>query len=128
MMKKLLIIILGLVFFSCSNQTKVPEYVIPKDDMIDIILDIHLTDGLFTISKIRKEITSADSLNYYDEVFRNYGYTRADFDTSVYYYSKNINEYDKIYEEVLNRLNEMDTELRKENKGEKEKKEELIDN
>ena len=77
---------------------------------------------------MRRDLTKNDSINYYDEIFKNYGYTRADFDTSVYYYSKNINEYDEIYEEVLNRLNEMDTELRKENKGEKEKEEELIDN
>ena len=75
--------IAGLLFFSCVNNNKVPDNVIPKDDMIDIIYDIHLTDGLFTISNIRRELTRNDSINYYDEIFKNYGYNRADFETSV---------------------------------------------
>lgn len=111
-MKTIVLLVATILLISCNAKEDVPKHVIPKDEMIDIILDIHLTDGLFTITKVRRDFTKNDSLNYYNEIFQNYGYTRADFDTSVYYYSKKINEYDKIYEEVLNRLNEMDTELR----------------
>jgi len=111
-MKNIFYLIIAVVMISCNHKKTTPEHVIPKNEMVEIILDIHLTDGLFTVSNVRRDLTKKDSINYYNEIFHNYGYTRADFDTSVYYYSKNINEYDKIYEEVLNRLNEMDTELR----------------
>ena len=127
MMRNLVIIALVLFSFACKKGTKVPHYVIPKEDMINIIIDIHVTDGLFTVTKVRRELVRNDSLNYYDEIFTNYGYTRKDFDTSVYFYSKNINEYDKIYQEVLNRLNEMETELKQQGK-EEGFVEELIDN
>ena len=124
-MKKAIIISLALFLLSCSNRKKTPDYVISHDDMINIIIDIHLTDGLLTQNKVRRKLAKKDSLNYYDAIFNSYGYTRADFDTSIYFYSKNINEYDKIYEEVLNRLNEMETKLKKENSEEKIEEKEL---
>jgi len=100
------------LLFACSSKTNTPDYVIPKEKMVDIIVDIHLTDGMFTVNTIRKEYTRKDSVNYYDKILDNYGYTRKDFDTSVYFYSININEYNKIYIEVLNRLNEIETEVK----------------
>lgn len=82
--------------------------------MVNIIIDMHLTDGLLNIPHIRQKLATNDSSNYYDAIFDKYGYTRHDFDTSVFFYSKHINEYDKIYEDVLNKLNEMETKLKEE--------------
>lgn len=122
-MKQITALLITILLFSC-NTNKTPDYVIPQDDMVNIIIDMHLADGLFTISDIRKKVARADSINYYDAIFDRYGYTRHDFDTSVFYYSKNINEYDKIYEDVLNKLNQMETELKEKN-TEEEKSEKL---
>lgn len=118
-MKYIISILVLISIFSC-NRSKTPDYIIPHDDMARIIFDMHLTDGLVSITTVRKQITEKDSLTCYDDIFSNYGYTRADFDTSVFYYSSHINEYDKIYQDVLNRLNEKDTELKKESSVEKE--------
>lgn len=107
-MNKLYIIVLIICILSACGSGRVPDYVIPQDDMADIIVDIHLTDGLMTMTRIRKEILNKDSVNLYDEIFIKYGYTRKDFDTSVYYYSYNINQYDDIYNDVLNKLSEME--------------------
>ena len=82
--------------------------------MIDILVDIHLADGMFTINEVRTDMAQKDSINFYNVIFENHGYTRSDFDTTVYYYSHNINEYNKIYIEVLNRLNERETKVKKE--------------
>ena len=113
-MKITAVILLVIFLFSCDSGNKTPDYVISHDDMVNIIIDIHLTDGLLTHNKVRRKLAKKDTLNYYDAILNNYGYTRADFDTSVYFYSKNINEYDNIYDEVLNRLNEMETKLKQE--------------
>lgn len=82
--------------------------------MVSIIVNMHITDGLLNVSKVRRNMVKKDSLNYYDAVFESFGYTRSDFDTSIHYYSNNISEYDKIYEEVLNKLSEMQTQLKEE--------------
>lgn len=125
-MKKAIIIILALFLFSCDSENKTPDYVITHDDMVNIIIDIHLTDGLLTNNKVRRKLAKKDSLNYYNVILNNYGYTRADFDTSVHFYSKNIDKYDKIYEEVLNSLGEMETKLKQESAEEKKLKEESL--
>ena len=122
-MKKTAVILLVVILISCDSGNKTPDYVIPHDDMVNIIIDIHLTDGLLTNNKIRRKLAKKDSLNYYNVILNNYGYSRADFDTSVYFYSKNINEYDKIYEEVLNSLGEMETKLKQESAEETKLKE-----
>lgn len=110
-MNKFIIVFFSIIAFSCGKKGKVPDYVIPQDDMINIILDIHITDGLLTVKDIRRELTRNDSIDYYKGIFVKHGYSREEFDSSIYFYSKNINTYDKIYAEVLNRLNEMETEL-----------------
>ena len=123
-MRNIAVILLVVILVSCDSGNKTPDYVIPYDDMVNIIIDIHLTDGLLTQNNVRRNLAKKDSLNYYDAILNNFGYTRADFDTSVHFYSKNIDEYDKIYEEVLNRLNEMETKLKQESTEETKLKEE----
>lgn len=124
-MRNSVIILLVLITFSCNTKNKTPDYVIPHEDMVNIIVDMHITDGLMNVNKVRRNLVKKDSLNYYDAVFKSYGYTRTGFDTSIYYYSNNISEYDKIYEEVLNKLSEMQTQLKEEGAKEAKEKEEL---
>ncbi|HAF30374.1 MAG TPA: hypothetical protein DCG75_15135 [Bacteroidales bacterium] len=111
--------------FSCINLNKKPDYVIPHNDMVDIIVKIHITDGMLNINKVRRDLAKQDSINYYEAIFKSFGYTRPDFDTSIYFYSNNIAEYDKIYEEVLNKLGEMETQLKEESAQEAKENEEL---
>lgn len=113
-MRNLAIILAAISFLTACNFQKTPEYVIPKDKMIDIIVDIHMTDAMMTIAEVRKGIMEEYSNNVYDQIFAQYGYSRHDFDTSVYYYSFNINQYDEIYKEVLNVLSEREALIKEE--------------
>jgi hypothetical protein len=115
-MKKAFILLLVFSLFSCNSKKDIPDNVIPFDDMVDIIYKIHVTDGLLTLSKVRRSVVKIDTTNYYDALLNNYNYNRQDFDTSLYYYSKNIDQYDLIYDEVLNRLSKIEAEL-KENRS-----------
>ena len=40
-MKKYSIILIAILFAACTNSSKVPDYVIPQEDKVDIIVDIH---------------------------------------------------------------------------------------
>ncbi|MBU8892931.1 MAG: DUF4296 domain-containing protein [Bacteroidales bacterium] len=122
MMRKLLILLAAISLVSCSNKEKAPDYVIPYNDMVNILVEIHITDGLLTSNKVRRKLAKNDTTNFYNAILNNYDYSRKDFDTSLYYYSKNINQYDLIYEEVLNRLSEIESTL-KEKGGEYSDKE-----
>ncbi|MGM0407176.1 MAG: DUF4296 domain-containing protein [Bacteroidota bacterium] len=110
-MHKLLATVLIVFLFGCTKQ-KVPDHVIPPDDMVSILVDIHLVDGMLTSTETRRELANKDTSNLYNQLLNNYNYSRHDFDTSLYYYSKNIGLYDKVYNEVLNQLNELETTLK----------------
>jgi hypothetical protein len=122
-MKKTVFIIVVIFLSACAKESKSPDYVIPQDKMVNIITDIHIMDGLNTMSNVRRKLAK-DSISNYDVIFTNYGYSRSDFDTSIYFYSKNIDQFDKIYEDVLNKLNEMETIVKQESVEEEAKKEE----
>ncbi len=119
---KIKFLVFTILLAGCSKNEKLPEYVIPNDEFVSIIVDIHLLDGMMNEVNIRREITRHDTINLYSEIFKNHGYTRAQFDSSIIYYTNDINKYDKIYNEVLNKLNRMETELKGEEEENKETK------
>lgn len=118
-MNRIIVIIIAILILHGCQKNKVPEYVIPTDDMVSILVDVHLTDGMLSSSEIRRELAKKDSLNIYNILLHNYGYNRKDFDTSLFYYSKNFTLYDKIYKDVLNQLNEKETQLKEQSQDEK---------
>ena len=116
-MKKHLVVFFVILVVSCTYNSKEPDYVIPKDDMVNIILDIHIMDGLLNINSIKDEFEEKmDSSDYYYLIFEKYGYDEKDFDTSLYYYGEHINKYDEIYEQVLNKLTLLDADIKEKNR------------
>lgn len=112
-MKKQFFFLLAVFLFvfitSCGKDKK--DYIIPKDDFEQILVDIHLMDGITRQSSLRKKLAKEnDSLNYYDAILSSHNYTRPQFDSSMVYYSKNLNKFDDIYENVLSELNRMEAE------------------
>lgn len=121
----------------CENNEE--KNIIPKEDFVDILVDIHLMDGIMQQPNLRNSLTKNDTIDYYNAVLRSSNYTRGQFDSSIAYYSKNIKEFDNIYQDVLSTLNQMEAraedeleEQRKEKKqkkkGEKEKQKERLGN
>ena len=110
-MKKLLTALtLFTLLLGCKNR--VPEYVIPPNDMVPLLVDMHIADGLLGEAKYRAKIAQLDTTNLYDAILERHGYTRQDLDTSFYYYTTDIDRFDAIYNDVLERLNERETILR----------------
>jgi len=98
------ILSLFIVFMGCQKE----RGVIPRKDMIAVLVDIHLMDEAMQRAKYDKDIALADTLDAYRVVLKGHGYTRAQFDSSLRYYSKDLRKFDRIYQEVLARLNKME--------------------
>jgi predicted transposase YdaD len=113
------IFIVGLtLILSCEQEKEI----IPRKDMTSILVEVHLMDGSVEISRYEKNINLPDTLNLYKAVLEDYGYTREQFEASLQYYSKNLRKFDRIYQEVLSRLNQMETEAKEEQKKSSEQK------
>ena len=101
-MKKLIYIIL--IFYSCGSlneENAKPNNLIPEDNMIDILYDM----SLISVSKgINKRILENNGLKPKKYILKKYNIDSLQFVVSNEYYSKDLETYLSIYEEVLNKL------------------------
>lgn len=92
---------------SCQNR---PENVMNQDDMVSFLTDLHKLEGALTI----KSYTSPDSIvdqAYYNALFKKYGITRADFDSSLVWYVHNPKKFTKIYGRVVENLTQFEKDV-----------------
>lgn len=88
-----------LVLVSCKPS--VPEQYIQPDDMEDLIYDYHLAQGIAS-----QENGNPDYNNKltFELVLKKYGYTKAEFDSSLVYYYTRADRLQEIYKHVTTRL------------------------
>ena len=101
-MKKLICIFLVLI--SCSftiEKKEVPDNLISEEEMINILYDM----SLISVSKgINKRILENNGMKPKKYILKKYDIDSLQFVTSNEYYSKDLERYLSIYEEVLNKL------------------------
>jgi hypothetical protein len=108
--------VLSLLIASCeSRRSKLDrKNLIPENELVPILTDIYLTDGLIGTPKISMKYPQLDSISTYSHVFKKYGYTREMLDKSLkYYFIKNPKKLIKIYDKVLGILSEMESRIQK---------------
>lgn len=118
---EIIIIASLLVTAACSSKTE--KKVIPRDDFTEILIDVHLMDGLTSFSEYRKELAQKDSIEYLEAVLKHHGYKKAQYDSSLIYYSKDLRKFERIYQDVIERLNQMETKTNEEIKEKRELRE-----
>jgi hypothetical protein len=112
-----ILILFSLMAGSCSSRKNKLDRsgLIPEKDLISILTDIHLADGLLTITNVRHWVPSYDTLSTYYHIIEKHGYTKETMDkTMKYYFIKNPKKLISIYDQVLGILSEMESYLDKE--------------
>ena len=106
MIKYLTILAIALMMLSCGNSQvkyKKPDNLIPKEQMVDILYDMHLAVGTSNLPNIHLE----KNRNYVSLVFDKHGIDSTTFAISNIYYTAEIEEYEEIFEAVEARLKEV---------------------
>ena len=111
-MKYISIVITSLLIlqFACSNpeeQIKRSD-IIPEEDLVPLLVDIHLSEGLQLLSKVRKKYPGRDSISNYIDVINKHGFEKEDFDKTIHFYSNKPDELNEIYELVISELSKME--------------------
>lgn len=102
---------------SCSGRKNKldKKNLIPERELVSLLTDIHIADGLLTLPKINSWASSLDSISSYYQVIEKHGYTKGMMDrTMKYYFLNNPKKLNKIYDQVLGILSEMESRLDKE--------------
>ncbi len=101
-MKKMLLILL--IFYSCgfvNDENLVPDNIIAEEKMVDILYDM----SLISVSKgINKSILENNGMKPKKYILKKYNIDSLQFVLSNEYYSRDLERYLKIYEQVLNKL------------------------
>lgn len=102
-MRKLLFLFFGLLLISCNEK---PLGVLEPDKMVDLMVDMHLAEGLMHINP-KSYKTKKQKLEVYYDVFQKHDITKADMDSSLNYYLADASQYKEIYNEVIAQLETM---------------------
>jgi len=99
-----------IILASCSteNKQKKEAAVIPKGKMIPLLVDIHLADAAISVNRRKQPSGKEPVKQIYVSVLNKHGFTREQFDKSIDFYSQNIEEYVKIYDEVIIELSKLE--------------------
>ena len=90
--------------------------------LVNILMDIHLMDGITNDMKYYRKYNPDDSIDYYTPIFKKYGVDREKYDRTIDEYSKYPQLLDEVYDEVLMKL----TLLQDRIENEEDEKKELI--
>ncbi|HNL08651.1 MAG TPA: DUF4296 domain-containing protein [Chitinophagales bacterium] len=113
---------MNIVLLSCNNTPNsdntvaVLQATIPKEQMINILADIHLVEARTQEVSLRRFDTTLQKMdsidNYYKIIFTKYGVKEKDFLNSFNAYATDQKTFDEMYDKVLERLSRIDARLR----------------
>jgi len=111
---KIIVIVLLIPGSSCGSgdYRTGKRHLIPAKDLVPIFTDLYLTDGLLSYQPVKNIFNAKDSIINYIEVIEKHGYTKAQMDNTMkYYFIHNPRKLQKIYDQVLAKLTEIESEI-----------------
>lgn len=87
----------GVLFSGCHRQR------LSQRQMIGVLTDMHRLEGILQISGVQRE-DEEEVQTYYDAVLAEHHTTRAQFDSSLVWYTNHPQRFNKIYPYVLKNL------------------------
>lgn len=112
-----ILILSSYLIFSCTGKQEKPDRsgIIPEKDLIPLIKEIHIADGLLANPRIQNWVLSIDSISTYHYIAEKHGYTKEEFDKTLhYYFISKPKKLIKIYDKILGELSETESRLEKE--------------
>ena len=101
--------------FSSRKNNIDKKNLIPEKEMISVLTDIYIADGLLAIPSINSKYFLLDSITAYTQVIQKHGYTKEMMDkTMKYYYIAEPKKLIRIFDQVQSILSEMDSRVEKE--------------
>jgi hypothetical protein len=114
-------ILFCLLFTACSTGNKDLEkkydktIAIPEKEMIAILSDYHLAEGLNAVKNLKDlmSLQDKDSLKFIDSIVIHHGFSKNQFDTTMKIYIGDMDYYSYIYEKVMSELSRLEGENNK---------------
>lgn len=96
------ILVVLLILTACGKQP--PKTLIPEDRLVPMIVDFHLILSMQQSPDFRVLTQDYDSIDAYSRIFEKHGYSQAEFDSTIAWYTQNTGLFLEIYDEVIMQL------------------------
>ncbi|MFO7668092.1 MAG: DUF4296 domain-containing protein [Bacteroidales bacterium] len=111
MPSRILLLFLSLMLIIASGCTKKTQIsgkaYIPREVFVDLLVDLHLVDGITNDRKFYRLYEGVDSIDMLGPILEKYHVTKQMYDTTMYEYSRHPELFDQVYNDVLMKLNIM---------------------
>ncbi|MDR2085217.1 MAG: DUF4296 domain-containing protein [Bacteroidales bacterium] len=103
-----------ILFVGSCKRTKVPNYVMAKDSLINILIDFHIIEGIIAYENTNQPNTAKYATKYFNCYFELNNIDKARYDTSLWYYYRDpIDIGNKVNDDIVNRLSIIEAEIDK---------------
>jgi hypothetical protein len=101
--------------FGCTGRLadNKPADLIPQEQMIDVLVDIHVADALVEQKFGAQNPNLPLSNALYERIYQNHKITAAQYKSSYKYYEASPELMDKIYTQVITELSKKEAEMTK---------------
>ena len=110
--QKLALAVLVLVIVSCQSEIEIPETVIRQEQMIEILIDVHLAEAWKERRKMEEDSALIFIKAQYETIFKLHNITRSEFENSLEYYENHPDIMDELYHEVINEMSRREAGLK----------------
>lgn len=101
------IIAIVVLLTSCSKE----EEYIPKEDFIDLLIDLHVFDAISTDFNIKSQLNDLDSLSVQASILEKHNTTKGKFEKTMKWYSEQPDLLADIYDEVFGTIDKRNEQL-----------------
>lgn len=92
------VLLMNVLLTACKGRD-----VLSSRKMVAVLTDLHRMDGILQVKGVHRD-PNADEEAYYDAVLAANGVTRAEFDSSLVWYTMHPQRFNKLYPRVLKNL------------------------
>jgi len=103
------IMIVLIIVTGCLRDPK-PSNTLKREKFIKVLTDMHIGESMF-LEKNRIQLDTLQSKSIYLSVLKKYNVTEKQMEETTLYYSRHPREYDKIYTEVVSRMQSMNEQI-----------------
>jgi hypothetical protein len=104
----IILILTLLIAAGCQKKKQISgKEFVPREVLVDVLVDIHLVDGITNDRKFYRRYEGVDSVDLLGPILEKHNITLQMFDTTMYEYSRYPLLLDQVYNDVLMKLNIM---------------------
>lgn len=114
MRKTSLVLILLILIIACNKQNTQPvnSEILNRKEMVNVLVDCYIVEAaLLDISNKDPDNLKVYTKQYYDFVFKKHNINRNQLFDNIRYYAFQIKEFSKIYNDVLNKVTKMQSDI-----------------